>query len=409
VHEDDRVKRSGTLPAPPGAVRLAVPAGYRARWLSDSQDRASVAGWTSMSPELTVHSTPSYIDFARLQNGRADLLWLARDGHPTLGVPLHPAGARRIATGYSGLMFGAGSRDGPLRRGVQALVALLGANRRFGFQVLQSAQAPAYADTGRVTSLACLLDRQGFHGPPLYTRVLSVEPLGAAAGAAADAGEPEAADAGEPDVSSELLLEHGLRPCEAELRNQIRQAVRNGLRVTCSLPRTDAEIAAAYREFVPLHRESWQRTGMTPHGVEYWGALVRAIVDGGGRDLVVFARDADGAALAAVTCHLGDGAALYWAGASSESGRRLRANPLCLHAAIQACRQLGVWRFELGRFDARDASAKEQAIDRYKAQFGGELVRVHGFQTEPRGARALSALRARARGAAGRRRLRPRQ
>jgi hypothetical protein len=149
------------------------------------------------------------------------------------------------------------------------------------------------------------------------------------------------------------------------------------------LPATDAELQDAYRDFLALHRESWLRTGMTPHEPSYWIALARAILDGGGRDMIIYARDGEGRALAAVTCHLRSGRALYWAGASSEEGLSSRANPLCLHAAIQACRQLGVRHFELGRMDARERSEKELAITRYKAQFGGGLVRVGGFQTQP--------------------------
>jgi hypothetical protein len=382
---------SATL-APPGAVRLAIPDGYDARWLSEPGDRARIENWTSASREGSVYHTASYVEFARSQNGRGDLLWLARHGNPMLGLPLHPAGDSRITTGYSGLMFADGAGAAPLRRGVAALLALLAVNDRLGFQVLQSAQAPAYDDPARVTALAFLFDQHGLCGPPLYSRVLDIEPLGRSVA--------------EPDLCSELLLEHGLGPYEPELRNQIRQAVRHGLQATCSLPSTDAEVQAAYRDFLPLHRESWQRTGMTPHHQEYWTSLARAVLDGGGQDLVVYARDADGTAVACVTCHLRAGRALYWAGASSEQGLRSRANPLCLHAAIQACRQLGVRHFELGRFDAREPSEKELAITRYKAQFGGGLVRVGGFQTQPPVV-AVALRRARALLRAGRRRPRP--
>jgi hypothetical protein len=354
---------------PHGGVRLAVPAGYRGRWLSDPADRASIERWTLASCELCLYNTPSYVEFARAQNGRADLLWLERDGNPVVGMPLHPLGESRFSTGYSGLLFVAGSGQAPLRRGAAGLLALLGVNRRRGFQILQSAQALAYDDPARIAALASLFDEHRLKGPPLYSRVLDVEPL--------------TSDSDEPDVRSELLLEHGLTAYEPATRNQIRQATRNGLHVTCSLPATDAEVQTVYRDFVPLHRESWLRTGMTPHQAEYWTALARAILDGGGRELVVFARDEDGKALAAVICHLRAGRALYWAGVSSDLGQKLRANPLCLHAAIQASRQLGVRHFELGRFHAREPSQKELAITSYKAQFGGDLVRVGGFQAQP--------------------------
>jgi Acetyltransferase (GNAT) domain len=362
--------RSEARRRPTNGVRLSVPAGYGARWLSEHGDRALVERWTSESREATAHNTASYVEFARGQNGHADLLWLTREGNPVLGLPVHPIGGLRINTGYSGVMFARGPRDAPLRAGVAALVALLAANGRLGFEVLQSAQAPAYDDPAYVTSLAFLLASHGLSGPSLYSRVLDCEPL------------PGGSVAG-PDVSNELLLEHGLRPYEAALRSQIRQAIRGGLSVTCAVPRTEAELQAVYGEFTPLHAESWRRTGMTPHRLEYWTALARTIVDGGGRDMVVCARDADGTALAAVTCHLRGDRAVYWAGASSERGLAARANPLCLHAAIQACRQLGVRHFELGRFDSCESSPKELAITCYKAQFGGALVRLVGFQTQP--------------------------
>ncbi len=359
-----------TAVVPEGGVRVAVPDGYVPRWLSEPSHRNQVERWTAASREGSVYSSPAYVDFARRQNGRADLLWLARDGNPVLGLPLHPVGRARFTTGYSGIMFADGHGDATLRRGVTALVALLAVNRRRGFQVLQSAQAPAYDDPARMTSLAFLLDQQDLRGPALYSRVLGLRPLASPSG-------------GGQDVSNEQLLEHGLRPYQAELRNQIRQAVRHGLHVSCHLPSSDSEVQGAYSDFVPLHRESWQRTGMTPHPPEYWSALSRAILDGGGRDMVVYVRNGEGRALATVSCHTRDGRALYWAGASSEEGLRLRANPLCLHAAIQVCRQLGVHHFELGRFDAREPSAKELAVTGYKAQFGGELVRITGFQTRP--------------------------
>jgi hypothetical protein len=364
------MRRTESRPVPSGELRLSVPAEYRAHWLSVPADHALVESWSSASREGSLYNTPAYVRFARRENGRAELLWLSRAGDPVLGIPLHPIGHSRLSTGYSGLMLADGPRD-TQRRGVAALLALLALNKRLGFEALQSAQARAYDDPAYVTSLACLFARHGLQGPSLYTRMLDLEPL--AAGSTAG-----------PDIHGELLLEHGLGPYQAELRNQVRQAIRgHGLHATCSLPHTEAELRAVYAEFTPLHEESWRRTGMTPHRLEYWTALARAVIEGGGQDMLVCAREADGTALAAVSCHLRGDRALYWAGASSREGLAKRANPLCLHAAIQACRQLGVRHFELGRLNARESSQKELAVTRYKAQFGGELVRIVGFQTRP--------------------------
>lgn len=168
--------RPETQPAPAGGVRLAVPPGYVGRWLSDPADSDVVARWTSASREACLYNAPSYIDFARVENGRADLLWLVRDGNPVLGLPVHPVGDSRIGTGYSGLMFADGPREATLHRGVLALVALLEANPRLGFQVLQSLQASAYDDPARIATLAFLLEEHGLLGPSLYSRMLSSRP-----------------------------------------------------------------------------------------------------------------------------------------------------------------------------------------------------------------------------------------
>ena len=346
---------------------LGIPSGYDARWLSNSDDRETVEKWTAESPEASVYHAASYIEFARGQNGSGDLLWLARDGNPVVGLPVHPASRRRFTTGYAGLLFPPGRRERPLRDGVAAVGELLNANRNTTLHVLQAAQSRAYDIPGRMVALGRYLEEQRVTLMPVYSRILDLPDAGVAVA--------------RPQLSEEELIATGLEPYEAELRNQIRKAVRNAMKVTYELPADVTEVPAAYRDFVPLHRASWERTGMPPHDEPYWSALSRAVLGGGGRDLVTYVRDSDGAAAAAVVCHVRDGHALYWAGCSSEHGMRANANPLCLHAAIQASRAIGVRRFELGRFFAREPSAKERAITRYKAQFGGELVRIVGFDS----------------------------
>ena len=363
---DGGVSRTQTHPVPPGGVLLAIPPAYEARWLSRPADRDAAEKWIRASPDSCLCHAPTYIEFSREQNGHADLLWLVRDGNPVVGVPLHPTGDRRFTTAYAGLLFPPGRGEGPLRRGVAAVDELLQANRGMRLQVLQSPQATSYESHGRMAAIARRFDEHGLKGPSLYSRILELS-------------EPEEIT-GAANLSDELLLSTGMEPYESKLRSQIRQAARHGLWVTCALPTHPGEVLDAYRDFLPLHRVSWDRTGMQPHDDDYWHSLSQAVIDAGGRDIVVYVRNHAGQAVAGVVCHAYNGAALYWAGCSSEEGLRLRANPLCLHAAIQACRQSDVRRFELGRFRAREPSEKERAVTRYKAQFGGELVRIVGFE-----------------------------
>jgi hypothetical protein len=365
----ERRKRRVAHGERPGTVRLAIPAGYEARWLSDAEDRDTVERWISNSPDTCLYHAPSYIEFARGQNGSADLLWLARDGNPVVGVPLHPGGLGRFNTGYAGLLFPPGRRDRPIRAGVSAIRELLEANRGTSLYVLQAARSRAYDcdSRGRMVTLARHLEEVHVRLLPLYSRLLDL---------------PEAGTSGsEPDLRAEALAATGFEPYEPQLRNQIRKAVGNGMTVRCELPTNAAEIYTAYHDFVPIHHASWRRTGLNPHEDKYWSALSEAVIGGGGRVLIVYVDDRNGTPAAAVVCHVRDAHALYWAGCSTEEGLRANANPLCLHAAIQACRALGVRRFELGRFFAPEPSDKERAVSHYKAQFGGELVRVVGFES----------------------------
>ena len=132
-----------------------------------------------------------------------------------------------------------------------------------------------------------------------------------------------------------------------------------------------------------MHEESWTRTGLLAKTPAYWLSLSESIAASGGEDLVVLALDGEGETLAGVTCHVYQGRAIYWSGCSSAQGLRARANPLCLHGAIAACRRHGASKFEIGRFRAGETSEKVRAIDSYKSQFGGELVTITSFGTAP--------------------------
>src|SRR5262249_27906478 len=150
----------------------------------------------------------------------------------------------------------------------------------------------------------------------------------------------------------------------------------NGLKLRYQLIAHGAgdAIEDAYRDYAPLHAESWRRTNVTPHSTEYWHRISRAVADGGGVDVVVLAYDGE-KAVAGGTCHVHEQQALYWSGGSTPAGLEKRGNPLSLHAGISLCRRLGVRWFEVGRFEAHEGE-KLRRIRQYKSQFGGRVLRV---------------------------------
>jgi hypothetical protein len=342
-------------------ITLVLPEGCVARLQSRADGAEAVAAFVASSPDATTYHQPAWMAFARSIRGHADLVLVERDGAALFALPVHPEG-RTIAIGNSGVLFPSGPRETTHKRSARALADLVQANPRLGWQGLQSLQAPAYDDAERTALLALLLEEAGVAGHPWWSRALTWS-----------AHDPAPGTDDDP-------LDH-LSDYDAKLRNQIRQGGRHGLTVSYALPRDRGEAAEVYREFTDLHRESWARTGLRPHGLGYWLDLNAAVTSSGSRDLVVMARGDDGQLVAAVTCHLRGSRAIYWAGASRPTGLEARANPFSLHAAITRARALGVTTFELGRFSTSEPSEKERSVTRYKAQFGGRVVRLTTLAT----------------------------
>jgi hypothetical protein len=367
-------------------MTLRLPAGCSARLISDPDSETSVEEFVRSSPDHTVYHRKPYLDFARAENGRADLLLVTQGGNPQFALPLHPTRILRvrIATGYSGVVFPPTRKESVLKRAVRCLGEFLSLNRHFHFECIQAAQAATYDDNGRVTLIARLLESEDLIQQSLYTRVLELSPQ--------DEASPSL-DMGHGRLPASDYVDGDLQGYDPAVRNKIRQAAKSGLSIEYCLTDVEERRQAAYEAFQPVHAESWSRTGMEPHSLDYWLKLSRAVHDGGGSDLVVLAVDGD-KPVAGVTCHLYGSRAIYWAGASVAAGLKSKANPLSLHAAITLCRALGTRAFELGRFSARETSEKEIAITTYKAQFGGELLRVTSFWTPwPRASRVRTLLR----------------
>jgi hypothetical protein len=349
------------------------------RRLGDQDSREAVTRWLCGSPDHTLYHLAPYIDFTRAQNGVADVFLISREGNALFALSIHSWNGSGIDSGYSGVVFPATAREGALRRSVAALAELFAANRGIPFHIHQSAQAPAYEELGRVTLLQQLLESEGIALEQVYGRLCDLRALGAPEEIPATGGSRPDALA----LDSDWLAGESVRTYDPDARNQIRQALRRGLTVEYARAVEPAARAYAYARFQPLHEESWIRTGLLPKPPGYWPRMSEAVTASGGEDLVVLVLDSGGEPLAGVLCHAYQSRAIYWSGCSSSSGLSSRANPLCLHGAIAACRREGVDVFELGRARAGESSIKERRVNSYKAQFGGSLVRVTCFSSTP--------------------------
>jgi hypothetical protein len=304
---------------------------------------------------------------------------ISREGNGLFALTVHSWNDTGVDSGYSGVVFPDTRRESSLRRSVAALADLLSANSQLLFRVCQSAQAPAYDDPWRVTLLQQLLESEGLVLDPVYGRLCDLDYLPDPAEIPLLAGRCH----GALGIDADWLTGDALRAYDPDTRNQIRQAIRRGLTVEFIRASDATARANAYGLFQPLHEASWRRTGLLPKAPDYWTDLSQAITLAGGEDLVVLVMDSEGVPLAGVLCHIYRSRAIYWSGCSSANGLSSRANPLCLHGAIAACRRQRVRTFELGRFRADETSAKERGITDYKAQFGGGLVHITSFASTP--------------------------
>jgi hypothetical protein len=367
-----------------GHLELRLPPRLKVRLQSNAADADAVKAFVLASPDHTVYHHEPYFEYARRDDagGPGELALFLHDGNPVFAIPLHVRRPNRVVTGYSGILFSPGEGELALRRSVRSLAAFLEANARLSFEAMQSAQAAAYSSPQRHTVIRRFLAELDLETRPIFTRVLKFE-------GAPSLEESPGAFPGSVAVTPQSLDNAQLASYDGDARNQIRQALRGGLLIDAFSGARRGGTGSAYELIQPLHEATWSRSSWTPHPLEYWLSLSAAVNEPeGASDLIVVVSDAERSPIAGVVCHRHQGRALYWSGCSRDGAGATRANPLCLHAAISICGATGTELFEIGRFDAREQSAKERAVTQYKSQFRGELLEVVNFVRSTARARA---------------------
>ena len=323
--------------------------------------------WTEFlakSPEASCYSSPPYISFAARQNGIACVVCAEKGGAPYFAIPVHPKPLQGWTTGYSGVLFPDADNERQLKKRLDAFQQFLSANPRISIEILQSAQIRGWRDQRRRNQIfSTMAGIKGIDTTSVFTRVIDFEETFIPEGDGLDLQQ-------EPDWLTKFL-----QIIDPQLRNQIRRSSRDGVSVKSFNLSSTEEREEYLGHFIPLHEESWKRTGMTPHTSDYLHALSIAISSGGASDIGIIA-SRDGCTLAAVNVHVFGEQSLYWSGCSSTDGMKLNANPLALLAGIIEARRAGASSFELGRFNVRERSSKELAITKYKSQFGGTLYPI---------------------------------
>ncbi len=154
-----------------------------------------------------------------------------------------------------------------------------------------------------------------------------------------------------------------LKEMDGDCRAAINQAERAGVKFRIGTSQDDV------REYHRIHHESWIRTGMTPHPLEYFMETWERFGEQG--EAVFMFAEYDGTTIAGIIINVFKGGAFYWGGCSQVGFLNMRPNNFLLWSAIKWARNSGCRWFEIGLFPTSQGNnLKEYNVGKYKAQFG---------------------------------------
>ena len=124
--------------------------------------------------------------------------------------------------------------------------------------------------------------------------------------------------------------------------------------------------------YYELHLQTYRRTGVVPHPIEYFKTIwERFVPEGHSRILLAVI---DGKVEAGLNVAVYKGAGCYWTGASSPAGQTFRANHFLQWQAMRWLKSSGARWYETGEAHFGTAANKYRGISNFKQKFGGMLV-----------------------------------
>jgi hypothetical protein len=167
-----------------------------------------------------------------------------------------------------------------------------------------------------------------------------------------------------------------LREPEEVLRARYSKGARSELR---KLEQEGADIREAHGSddltiYYQLHVETYERTGVQPHPIEYFQHIFDVFIPAGFSRVAFLVRD--GRVMAAQNTALYKRGGLYWTGAS-RSNKSNGDNRILMQDQFQHARQAGIEWYEVGEAFPNAASGKAKGLNDFKRSFGGVLYPVY--------------------------------
>jgi hypothetical protein len=167
-----------------------------------------------------------------------------------------------------------------------------------------------------------------------------------------------------------------LRESEATLRARYSKGARSELK---KIENEGVEIREAHglndlATYYQLHTETYQRTGVPPHPIEYFRHIFDVFIPAGLSRVAFLVRD--GQVIAAQNTALYKRGGLYWTGAS-RSDKTSGDNRILMQDQLQYARQVGIDWYEVGEAFPNAASGKAKGLNDFKRSFGGTMYPVY--------------------------------
>ena len=156
---------------------------------------------------------------------------------------------------------------------------------------------------------------------------------------------------------------------ESRARTAIRKGEKEGLRIRPASGSTDLEI------YYDLHCETYRRTRVRPHPMEYFRAVWHDFLSQG-LSCVYFA-EWGGKPVAAGNFGIYKRAGIYWTGAANRQGLLLQASSLLQWIAMQWMVDHDVEWYETGEAFPHLHEGKLRGLDQFKRSFGGEMFPLY--------------------------------
>jgi len=153
-------------------------------------------------------------------------------------------------------------------------------------------------------------------------------------------------------------------------RRQIRKAEREGFQAQT------VDWAEELKSYYQIHVETYRRTGVAPHPLQYFKGISEEIAPDG-HSLLWVGVSSSGEKVAYQNINVFGTASYYHTGCSLEVAQHSGVNYLIMWRAILAAKAQGLQRFDIGEVFFDVATGKQKGLTSFKSKFGGVLRRYY--------------------------------